>query len=86
VLATAKGKLEACARDAPRRLRRGPLEGTGTLHLETDDVGVVRRASVKGGLPPELGDCVARAVAGARIRSVDTGIATADVPLAYRLP
>ena len=79
----ARTKLDACYRDALPRIA-GSFDGSATLHVETDDVGVVRNAYVRGALSTEVGPCIARAVIGARVRNVDTGIASADVELTYR--
>jgi len=79
-----KPRVDACYRAALPRLT-GPLEGAATLHLETDDVGVIRRASVNGVLlGSEVGPCIAKVVVGRKVANVDTSAASADVPLSYR--
>jgi len=83
-LAPATTRATACYRDALARLP-APAEGNGMLHVETNDIGVIKQARTTGALSNEVGDCIAKAVIGAKVPNVDTGNASADVPLAYRL-
>jgi hypothetical protein len=82
-LASARGKIDACYRSALPKLV-GAVDGAAVLHLETDDVGVVRRASLEGAHSAALGGCVSKATIGSRVPHVDTGTVSADVPLIYR--
>jgi hypothetical protein len=68
-------------------LRRNPTsaEGAATLHLETDDDGVIVEARYAGPLAPALAACIAAAVRGRRLPNVDTGSASADIPLTLHL-
>jgi hypothetical protein len=79
----ARGALVECYRRALPSLS-GPVDGTANLHLETDDEGRITGARVTGG--PVLGgvaSCIEASVRGARIPGVDTGAASADVPLEF---
>ncbi|MBX3234069.1 MAG: protein kinase [Labilithrix sp.] len=79
-----KSRIDLCYRAALSRAA-SPVEGAATLHLETDDVGNVRRANVTGALAStDVATCIAKAVTGRRIANVDTGHATAAIPLTYR--
>jgi hypothetical protein len=81
-LAPVRTRLDACYRAAlPRASTR---DGTATLHLETDDVGNIRQATVTGNLASDVGACMSKSVIGRKIANVDTGHASADVPLMYR--
>jgi hypothetical protein len=82
-IAPTHARLDACYRDALPRIS-GSVAGAATLHVETDDVGVVRRAQVAGALASDVGACIVHAVIGGRVRNVDTGVASADLPLTYR--
>jgi serine/threonine-protein kinase len=76
-----KSRIDVCYRAALPHL--STLEGTGVLHIETDDVGNIRRASVTGAVQGEAGECIAHAALGRRVANVDTGLASADIPLAF---
>ena len=78
----AAGALSACYRAALPRL--GSPEGRGSLHVETDGAGVITEARLGWGGDPALAACTVRAVLGRRIANVDTGSASADVPLTFR--
>ena len=60
------------------------FEGTDTLHLETDGAGVITDARLDGPLRGGVAVCAAAAVRGHRIANVDTGRASADIPLSFR--
>ena len=81
VVAGAAGRLTACYRNALPSLT-GVIEGAGTLHIETDDEGLIIAARVSSAvaLAPA---CVAAAVGGRKVPDVDTGRARADVPLVF---
>ena len=76
--------MTACYRTA---LTASTLASTsadrGTLQIETNDVGVITRARFDGSLRPLVGGCIERSILGAKVPSVDTGSASADVPLAF---
>jgi eukaryotic-like serine/threonine-protein kinase len=74
--------LTACYRDALPRLR-APVTTGATLHIETDDVGHITRARVDGPLGAATGQCISAAVTTRTIAGVDTGNASADVPLVF---
>jgi serine/threonine protein kinase len=69
-----------CYREA---LPRGtvPYDGAGTLHVETDDEGIVVVARYAGPLAGTLGPCIAAATRGRRVPDVDTGRVRADVAI-----
>jgi hypothetical protein len=52
--------------------------------VEADGAGVITEARLVWGTDGPLGGCVARAILGRRIPNVDTGNASADVPLTFR--
>jgi serine/threonine-protein kinase len=81
-LARAEPRLTACYRDALPRMA-APFEGSGTLHVESDEEGVIVASRVAGALAGAVGPCIAAAVRGLTIPSVDTGRARADVPLLF---
>lgn len=62
----------------------GTLEGTDTLHIETGDDGTITTATVSGPVGGPVGSCIQRAVRGQRIPDVDTGAASADIPLVLK--
>jgi serine/threonine-protein kinase len=83
VMAGVAAKLDACYRTA---IAQGAAaEGPGNLHLETNEDGVVTEARLDARLGAPLGSCIGSAVRGRRIANVDTGRASADVPLGFRL-
>jgi hypothetical protein len=59
--------------------------GGGSVHLETDDSGVVNSASARVPFSSAVARCVERAVLGARFAGVDTGSASADVSLTFEV-
>ena len=59
------------------------VEGSGVLHLTTDDEGNVVQARLAGFALSNVGPCLS-ASANVRIRGVDTGTAWADINLAFR--
>jgi eukaryotic-like serine/threonine-protein kinase len=79
----AQNQMTACYRSALPRLS-GALEGSGTLHVETDGEGVIADARWTGPLEGDVGRCLASAVNGKRVANVDTGSARADVPLTFK--
>jgi serine/threonine protein kinase len=79
----AANALTACYRAVLPRLT-GTVEGRGNLHIETDGAGVITDARLAWGTDPALAACVGRAIVGRRIANVDTGAASADVPLTFR--
>jgi len=73
-------KLSACYRSAS-----SPTASAGaTLHVETNEDGVITDARVDPGLEPALRSCIVTAVRGRKISNVDTGSASADVPLWFK--
>jgi hypothetical protein len=62
----------------------GTLDGTGTLHIETDDSGIITTASLTGPVRGAAAPCIEASVRGKRIDGVDTGSAAADIPLVFR--
>jgi hypothetical protein len=60
-----------------------PLEGTGTLHIETEDDGIISKATVSGPVRGSVASCIEGKVIGQRVE-VDTGAASADVPLEFK--
>jgi len=79
----AGAQLTACYRAVLPRLS-GATEGRAVLHVETDGAGVITDARLGGALAGSIGSCIASAVRGRRVANVDTGSASADVPLAFR--
>jgi len=79
----AQNQMTACYRSALPRLS-GALEGSGTLHVETDGEGVIADARWTGPIEGDIGRCIASAVNGRRVANVDTGSARADVPLTFK--
>ena len=75
-------RLTACYREALPGMT-GPVDGSATLHVETDDEGVIIDARVDGALAAGTGRCIAATARGQRIANVDTGRARADIPLAF---
>jgi hypothetical protein len=62
----------------------GPLDGTATLHIETDGEGVVDEVRLSGPLDARLRPCIESAARARRISNVDTDSARADLPLTFR--
>jgi hypothetical protein len=82
-VAGAGPQLTTCYREALAQTN-GALEGEAILHIETDGAGTIAEARVDGALGPSLARCAMQAVRGRRIANVDTGSASADVPLAFK--
>jgi serine/threonine-protein kinase len=82
-LAAVAPQLTACYRAVLPQLS-GPVDGEGTLHIESDGAGTITDARFAGPLGQSIQGCAASAVVGRRIANVDTGSASADVPLVYR--
>ena len=74
--------MTICYRTALPRMS-APFDGTGMLHLETNEEGVIVGAQLAGPLNAALGSCIAAATRGRVIPGVDTGRARADVPLVF---
>jgi eukaryotic-like serine/threonine-protein kinase len=83
-LAPLAQKLTACYRNALLEQTRASDEG-GVLHVETNEVGIIMEARLDGPLAASAGRCIVEAVRGRRISNVDTGNASADVPLAFKV-
>ncbi|HMI89650.1 MAG TPA: serine/threonine-protein kinase [Polyangiaceae bacterium] len=77
-------KLTACYRSALSHQSQATDEG-GVLHVETNEDGVIMDARLEGSLAAGAGRCIVAAVRGRRISNVDTGSATADVPLSFKI-
>jgi hypothetical protein len=60
-------------------------EGISTLHLETDDQGYVIFARVVGPAPARAARCIEDLARRSVRIAVDTGTASADVPLLFRV-
>jgi hypothetical protein len=75
-------RMTACYREALPRMS-APFDGTASLHVETDEDGVIVAAQLAGPLAVGVGPCIPTAVRGVTIPSVDTGRAHADVPLVF---
>jgi hypothetical protein len=61
-----------------------PLEGEAVLHVDTDGAGTITDARFARPLSPSIQRCAAAAVVGRRIANVDTGSASADIPLVFK--
>ena len=61
-----------------------PFEGRARMHVETDGAGVITGIRITGLADSVTADCMATAVRGRRIPNVDTGSASADVPLVLK--
>jgi hypothetical protein len=81
-LAMSGARWTACYRAALPTMS-APFDGAGTLHVETDDEGVVVDARLLGPLAGALGPCVAAGARGRQVSGVDTGHVSADIPLAF---
>lgn len=79
----AGAQLTSCYRSVLPRLAE-PIEGRGTLHVETDGAGVIMVARLTTPVDATIARCVTSAIQGRRVANVDTGSASADVPLAFR--
>jgi hypothetical protein len=75
-------RLVACYRTA---LTSGvSSDGPATLHLETNEEGVVTEARLEPRIAAPLAGCIGAALRGRKIANVDTGSASADIPLVFR--
>jgi len=81
-LSRVSGAWDACYQDALRMGGRR-VDGSGVLHIATDEEGNVVQATVTGFALSSAQTCVANA-ARVRIAGVDTGSAWADVKLVFR--
>jgi hypothetical protein len=81
-LAKLGSRMTACYREALPRMS-APFDGTASLHVETDEDGVIVGAQMAGPLAAGVGPCITTAARGVTIPSVDTGRAHADVPLVF---
>jgi eukaryotic-like serine/threonine-protein kinase len=79
----ASAQLTGCYRSALPRLA-APNEGRAMLHVETDGAGVITNAHLTSPMDASVGRCVASAIQGRRVSNVDTGSASAEVPLVFR--
>jgi serine/threonine-protein kinase len=75
-------RMTACYRAVLPAMHE-PFGGSGTLHIETDEDGVITVARVVGGVTAP-GSCIAASAAGRKLPNVDTGRARADVPLVFK--
>jgi hypothetical protein len=82
-LTNTSSKMDACYRAAVTQ--SGAPEGPATLHIQTNEDGVVTEARLEARLGAPLANCVGSAVRGRKIANVDTGSASADVPLVFKL-
>jgi serine/threonine-protein kinase len=76
-------QISSCYRASLGPAPQIPAVSTGTLHLESDDVGNVTIAKVTGGAPPAAARCIEAAAKTIRL-NVDTGTANSDVPLTFK--
>jgi serine/threonine-protein kinase len=79
----ASAQVTSCYRSAISRTG-GTLAGRAQLHVETDGAGVITNALLSGLPDATVARCVASAVRGRRVANVDTGSASADVPMVFR--
>jgi hypothetical protein len=79
----AAGQLTNCYRRELPKLT-GTIEGRGKVHLETDGAGVITDARTSGPGDSAMTSCIASALRGRRIPNVDTGNASADLPLEFK--
>ena len=76
-------QLTGCYRSALPRLA-APNEGRAMLHVETDGAGFIISARLTSPMDAGVGRCVDSAIQGRRVANVDTGSASAEVPLVFR--
>jgi serine/threonine-protein kinase len=69
-LAHMKPAITSCYKSALPSLS-APLEGAGTLHIETDDEGNITRAQLTGPVRGQAGSCIEGVVRGVTIRGVE---------------
>jgi hypothetical protein len=81
-LAPLAGKFTGCYRAAVGQVNVG--SAPATLHVETDENGVITDARVDPRVGPAVRACIAGAARGRKIPNVDTGSASADVPLWFK--
>ena len=77
-------RLTACYRSALSQQSQASDEA-GVLHIETNEDGIIMEARLDGPLAAGAGRCIVTAVRGRRISNVDTGSASADVPLSFKV-
>jgi hypothetical protein len=82
MVAPAAARLVACYRASVAS--GAPVDGPVTLHVETNEEGVVTEARLGSRVAAPLAGCIAGAVRGRKIANVDTGSASADIPLVFR--
>jgi serine/threonine-protein kinase len=82
-ISEASAQVTGCYRSALPRLT-GPNEGRGMLHVETDGAGFIVNARLAGPMDASIGRCVTSAIQGHRVANVDTGSASAEVPLVFK--
>jgi serine/threonine protein kinase len=82
VIGPAASRVTACYRTALPAMT-GPWGGSGILHIETDESGRIISASVRGRFGGGLSPCIGGVVIGRQVPNVDTGAASADIPLTF---
>jgi hypothetical protein len=75
-------KMTACYRAALPKMP-DPASGSGTLHIETDEEGVITVARVLGSISAPSA-CIAASASGKKLPNVDTGRVRADIPLVFK--
>ena len=81
-IAPVAGKLNSCYREALTAGTRN--DGPATMHLETNEDGVITDVRLNARVAPSIGSCFAATLRGRKIPNVDTGHASADVPLVFK--
>lgn len=81
-IAPLAGAMTGCYR-AVLPQATGVLEGTGVLHVETDEEGIITTARSTGPVSAAT-RCIANTAVGRKVPNVDTGRVSADVPLVFR--
>jgi eukaryotic-like serine/threonine-protein kinase len=81
-VAPVASKLNDCYRAALAGTTRS--DGPATMHLETNEDGVVTDVRLSPRIAPSLAACFAAALRGRKIPNVDTGRASADVPIVLK--
>ncbi len=79
----ASARITACYKAALPQLG-SVQEGADVLHIDTDGAGIITDARLSGPVRGSVASCVVAAVQGHRVANVDTGNASADVPLSFR--
>jgi hypothetical protein len=77
-------RMTACYRSALAP-NSGTTDSSGTLHIETNEDGVINDARLSARVSPATAQCIVQAVKGRKVANVDTGSASADVPLAFKI-